>query len=325
MPERSYRLAIFGTGSLASLFAVRLKPHVQLTVFGTWEAQMDAMRNGLTLQETNGEEHTAAIHSASWNTFKGAPFDIILILTKAHQTPSLAAHAKRWLDQNSPIARVVTLQNGAGNIEILAEAVGREYVVGGFTTQAAMMVEPGFVQNTGDGKIVLEKDEHTPRASEEIAGLLKAAGFPTEVTGNFSTLFWRKLIVNATVNPLGAILGVPNGFFVSDKAPSDVMRHLTAEALSVGRAMHVVLPDPASMEQEIHDICSASAGNHNSMLRDILRGAATENEAISGYIVRQAERLGISVPYTHHAYQLVRQAENGQLQPGPGHQLHPTT
>jgi 2-dehydropantoate 2-reductase len=128
-----------------------------------------------------------------------------------------------------------------------------------------------------------------------LESLLRAAGFEVKVVENAQSLLWGKLVINAAINPLTAILRVPNGELLQLPAARLLMAELAKEAAAVGLAHGASLPfeDPVAA---VENVAQRTAANRSSMLQDVLRGAQTEVDAICGAIVRNGEEKGIPVP-----------------------------
>jgi 2-dehydropantoate 2-reductase len=125
--------------------------------------------------------------------------------------------------------------------------------------------------------------------------MLREAGFDVQVVKNAQSLLWGKLVINAAINPLTALLRVPNGELLQLPAARLLMAELAREAAAVAMAHDVSLPfeDPVAAAE---NVARRTAGNHSSMLQDVLRGAPTEMHAICGVIIRKGEEKGIPVP-----------------------------
>ena len=103
------------------------------------------------------------------------PADVALVLTDANTTPAAGAAARRILEANG---FAVTLQNGIGNVEALAEALGRDRVAAGLSYHSAAIRGPGEVSHTHAGPTWLGElsGAVTPRI-EGLAAALRTAGF----------------------------------------------------------------------------------------------------------------------------------------------------
>jgi 2-dehydropantoate 2-reductase len=134
---------------------------------------------------------------------------------------------------------------------------------------------------------------------------LKSADFKVKIVENAMSLVWGKLVINAAINPLTALLKVPNGELLERPAARAVMGALAREAAQVAYAEGIDLPfdDPIVAAEEV---AARTAANHSSMLQDAMRGAPTEIEAICGAIVKSAEKHKIGAPVNWVCWQLVR-------------------
>jgi 2-dehydropantoate 2-reductase len=133
---------------------------------------------------------------------------------------------------------------------------------------------------------------------------LESAKFKVEVVDDALSMVWSKLIINAAINPLTALLQVPNGELLERPAARELMCVLAEEAASVASAEKANLPfrDPVAF---VEDVARKTAGNHSSMLQDIQRGAPTEIDAICGAVVRAGQRHHIPTPINYACWQLV--------------------
>jgi 2-dehydropantoate 2-reductase len=170
----------------------------------------------------------------------------------------------------------------------------------GTITIGATLLGPGLVKAGGDGTISIEAHP----ALGPIEEALKSASFKVEVVDDALSIVWSKLIINAAINPLTALLKIPNGELLEHPSARELMRSLTQEAASVASAEKVKLPfrDPVAF---VEDVARKTAGNHSSMLQDVQRGAPTEIDAICGAVVRAGGRHHIPTPINYACWQLV--------------------
>ncbi|MDP2975648.1 MAG: 2-dehydropantoate 2-reductase, partial [Anaerolineales bacterium] len=198
-------ILIIGTGALATLFAARLSATgVDVTMLGTWQAGLDALRKeGARLAAADGVERAYPVRVIyDPAECRGARFALVLV--KAWQTERAARQLTSCLAEDG---LALTLQNGLGNREILSESLGLGRVALGVTTTGATLLGPGLVRLGGEGTISLEAH---PRLAA-LEAMLRAAGFAIDVVADARSLLWGKLVVNAAINPLTALLRVPNG------------------------------------------------------------------------------------------------------------------
>lgn len=292
-------ILIVGTGALATLFAARLaQAGTQITMLGTWKAGLNALRkDGARLVDADGIEHQFEVQATD-NPRDCGGINHALVLVKAWQTEYVAGQLKECL-ANHGLA--VTLQNGLGNRELLAESLGSRRVALGTTTTGATLLVPGLVRVGGEGIISIERHP----ALGPLEDALKSAKFNMQVVDDAQSLIWGKLVVNTAINPLTALLRVPNGKLLESPSAREMMGALAAETAHVAEAEKIHLPfsDPIAAAEEV---ARKTAANHSSMLQDILRGAPTEIDAICGAVVKTAQKHTIDAPANWACWKLVK-------------------
>lgn len=291
-------LLIVGTGALACLFAARLAVvGVHVTLLGTWREGLEALRvHGVRLATPNGERAYPVTATADAAECAGA--HLALVLVKSWQTARAAQQLAQCL---SPDGLALTLQNGLGNREQLMETLGPSRVALGVTTTGATLMGPGRVRPGGEGSISLGAHPQL----DPLAVLLERADFEVEIVPAADDLLWSKLVVNAAINPLTALLRVPNGELLNRPSARKLMAAAAQEAANVATALgrHLTFADPVATAE---DVARRTAVNHSSMYQDVQRGAPTEIDAICGAIVSVGEVQGVPVPVNRTLWLLVK-------------------
>jgi len=228
--------------------------------------------------------------------------DLLVVLVKAYDTrPALA-----WAAPVVGLATVaLTLQNGLGNAEALAEIFGPERVLVGTTAAGARLLGPGLVRPGGDGPTLLAPWRPGGLAAERanaVAGVLQAS-----LTDDPQRLLWSKLVVNAGINALTAVLRVANGGLLERPSARRLMEQAALEAYHVALAEGALLP--ADAVGQVARVAAATAVNRSSMLQDLEAGRRTEVEAINGEVVRRGREVGVATPVNAVLLDLVRGME----------------
>lgn len=298
---------IAGTGALGCLFAARLSAaQVPVLMTGTWEAGLQALeQDGVFLVQPDGTQQAYPVQVVR-NEYSGIPLLSALVLVKSWQTRRAAEQISRWLSDNGV---ALSLQNGLGNREILAQVLGPVRAAVGATTTGATLLGPGRVRPAGEGVVSLDA---SPKLVP-LVDLLRQAGFLVLQVSDANALLWGKLVINAAINPLTALLGVPNGELLVRPEARLLMAELAQEAAAVASGLGIRLPydDPAAAAESV---AARTAANHSSMLQDIRRGAPTEIDAICGEIVRLGEPLGAPVSLNRMMWRLVRAMADKQYE-----------
>jgi 2-dehydropantoate 2-reductase len=226
----------------------------------------------------------------------GAKYAIVLV--KAWQTERAAHQLQQCLADDG---LALTLQNGLGNYETLIQSLGLKRVALGSTTTGATLLGAGVVRAGGEGIISIGRNQ----AAGPLEAVLRSAKFNVQVVDDPQAVIWGKLVINAAINPLTALLNVTNGELLARPSARELMGQLAREAAEVARAENIILPfaDPI---KAVEDVTYKTAANRSSMLQDVLRGAPTEIDAICGAIVMVAKKHHINVPANGMCWQLVK-------------------
>ncbi len=292
-------ILLVGTGALATLFAARLgEAGHSVSMLGTWKQGLQALReNGARIQDADGNERAYKVHATDDpREVSGAKFAIVLV--KSWQTERAAHQLKLSLADDG---HALTLQNGLGNRETLTRDLGAGRVSLGVTTTGATLLAPGLVRTGGEGIISIEQNQ----VLAPLEAALRSSNFNLQIVDDAQSLIWGKLVINAAINPLTALLRIPNGELLARPIIRKMMASLASETAEVAAAEHVNLPfsNPVSAAE---DVARKTAKNHSSMFQDVRRGAPTEIDAICGAVTKRAEFHGIDTPYNRTCWQLVR-------------------
>jgi len=291
------RVTILGTGAMACLFGARLAAHAEIILLGTWAEAIAAIgEHGILVHEA-GRDLRARVRATD-RAEECLGSDLVLVLVKAWQTREAARRGEIAL---APSGLALSLQNGLGNREALEQIFGSDKTALGVTTLGATLLAPGEVASAGNGSVSLASH----RRVEPARKLFSQAGFEVRVEENLESLLWGKLVVNAAINPLAALLHRPNGELLESPDARSLMQAVGQEAARVAQAAGIALPYP-DFFAEVEATAWHSAGNRASMLQDIERHRPTEIDAINGAIVAQAESLGLAAPLNRTMWRLVR-------------------
>ena len=299
MAPQTSPILILGTGAMASLFAACLASSgAKVRMLGTWMESIETLnKTGVRLIGLDGVERSYPVEATN------DPLDcvgsrIAIVMVKSYQTKRVAQQLSVCLAEEG---LALTLQNGLGNDITLAEVLGAERIASGVTTVGATLIEPGLIRYGGDGVISLGKNERL----QSLAELLIKAGFEVETVKNTDSLVWGKLVINASINPLTALLEVPNGDLVTNPSTRTLMGLVANETTEVSSAKGINLPysDPVAM---VESVAQKTASNQSSMLKDVIRNSPTEIDAINGAVVRVGEAINVPVDINRTLWLLVK-------------------
>ncbi len=288
------RIGIVGAGALGCLLGGLLgRAGNQVTLVHRNRSVVGSIRrNGVRIQELSGKRLVVPI------TAKLAPAnlsqeDLIIFAVKSYDTKQ-ASLAHR--DRAGARAVILTLQNGIGNVQILSKIFGQNRVLAGTTTEASLWRGPGDVVHTGRGDTRIgEVGKDSSSRCDLIAREFSRAGIKTSVTDNINGALWAKTIINSAINPLSALLRVPNGVLGKDPELVRSMLEVVREGVAVSDAERVRL-DPADPGPLSLRVVRATSSNRSSMLQDLENGRMTEIRQLNGAIARIGVGHEVSVP-----------------------------
>ena len=300
------RVCIVGCGAVGSLFAANLAglDDVEVWAYDLSQPHVDAINaNGLRLV---GAGEVLGRLTATSDASALPPCDFGIVATKSmHTDGAIAATAHAFAD-----GAVATVQNGVGNEEIVARHVSR--VIRGTTFPAGKILEPGVVQWDVKGDTTLGPFEPSPTSADEIARLADACtrgGMPTTAVADARPAQWRKVIFNASTNPVGALTGLTHGRVCEREDLRALVSALVDEGKAVAAAQGITLDaDP----EELIDHAArpdVAYAHKASMLQDVEARRLTEIDFLNGGIGRFGGELGVSTPLNDAVTALVKGLE----------------
>lgn len=300
------RICIVGCGAVGSLFAANLATldDVEVWAFDLDQAHVDAIeREGLTL---SGAGSVHARLRATSDPAALPPCDFGIVATKAmHADSALAATAHAFA-----AGAVASVMNGVGNEETLARHVSR--VIRGTTFPAGKLLGPGHVQWDVKGDTTFSPFEPAPASLGEVEALADACtrgGMPAAAVADARPAQWRKVIFNASTNPIGALTGLTHGRVCERPDLRALVSGLVDEGKAVAGAQGITLDaDP----EELIDHAAkpeVAYGHKASMLQDVEARRLTEIDFLNGGIARFGRELGVPTPFHDTITTLIKGVE----------------
>lgn len=284
------RVAVVGPGAMGCLFAARLsRGGVDTTLVDHDSGRAGRLRSsGIVVEAADGTytEQPSVVAEMPGDV------DLFVLLTKAHSTEKVSF---------PELAPVLTLQNGLGNVETLAGSVGSARLLAGTTSEAATLLGEGRTRHAASG--VTTVGAWTSCPTEVAVEALEKGGFEVRVTESPGQAIWEKVAINAGINPLTALLDVPNGRLVEIPEARQLMRDLVVEAVKVASTEGYRFDHSLVELAEI--VCRETADNISSMLQDVRAHRMTEIEALSGEILRRGQSAALPTPRTRVIWQLI--------------------
>jgi 2-dehydropantoate 2-reductase len=300
------KIAVVGPGAMGSLFGGMLSRggHEVWMIDRQPERARTLAKRGVWVSGVSGE-FNAPVRATVEPDDVGSP-GLVLIAVKSYDTAAAAQTARSLVGEGTI---VLTLQNGLGNVEVLARHLGGEFILGGVTSQGATLIAPGQVRHAGYGTTIIgeqtgELTERLRKLAAEFAG----SGIHCELTDDLGSVLWGKLAVNAGVNAVATLAQVRNGGLLESASLRGLMRAAVQETATVAEAKGIVLPEE-DMPSYAEGVCQRTADNVNSMLQDVHRRRRTEVDAINGVVVKEGKAVGVPTPTNATLTELVRGIE----------------
>lgn len=305
-------ILILGAGALGSLFGARLASTMtQVSLLSTDKEHIQTIKDqGLSIEELDQGKHSHFVQAfARPQDLPMAP-DLVLVLVKSYDTEQAVNSIIDFCPEH---CLFLSLQNGIGNWEKIAELTSPERVLAGVTAQASTLIQPGFIRHGGEGPTLIGEPEgpSTPRV-HEIVKLFDQAGLQARATEQTQKRIWEKLMVNIGINAITALTDIQNGKIVEYKAAEAIAVEAVREARYVAQACNITLaPD---MPQKVLRVAAATAKNTSSMLQDVKHHKPTEIKAINQAIVQLGKAKGISTPINWTLSRLVQIIEHKNIE-----------
>lgn len=305
------RIVVVGAGAIGSYFgAVLAKAGASVNLIGRERHVQAINRDGLIFL-TESRTERIALRATTDIAAVGAA-DLVLFCVKSLDTGQAARQMAPHLGRD---AVVLSLQNGVDNVERIRLHV-RNRVFPVLVYVGANIPAPGRVTHTAGNRIVIGelgkfRAADSRDALERVVALFNAAGISTQISSDIESDLWTKLVMNAAYNVISALSGAQYGQMVAVPEVRAIMRAVVDEVAQVARAKGIRLPD------DIADAAMAFAHTmpttRSSMAQDFANGRPTEVDHLNGYIVREAEALGIVTPVNRTLTALMKLLERLKL------------
>ncbi|MEA3207169.1 MAG: 2-dehydropantoate 2-reductase [Chthoniobacter sp.] len=295
-------IAVVGPGAVGCYYGGMLA-QAGANVHFLMRSDLAAVRQrGLTIHTRGQTIHLPAVQASPTPVGIG-PCDLVIIALKATANAALDELIPPLLHEHTAL---LTLQNGLGNEEYLAQRWGAERVMGGLCFVCLNRTAPGVIEHLDHGTISIGEFTGDPQPrTHAITGAFVRAGIEAKVVPNLITERWRKLLWNIPFNGLAIAAG---GATVADVLADDGLRAsaraLMGEALdAAGRLGHEI---PESFADYQIERSSSMGAYRPSSLIDWQLGRPVEVEAIWGEPWRQGIAAGAATPRLELLYRLLR-------------------
>lgn len=290
------KICVLGAGALGcAIGGVLTEDGHEVWLINRGQTQVDALRQaGLTLRE-DGNDRQVAVHAATRCQDIGGTVDLVIVLVKSFHTREAIESARCIV---GPHTVVLSLQNGLGHEDVLADVVGRKHVLAGKTYAGGVMLAPGHVLVSTQGKetLVGELDGTLSERVQAIAAAFNHAGLTTAVSDNILGTMWDKLLVNVATGALSGITGLPYGDLYAVPEVEACAVAAVAEAMAVAQAAGIQLTTTEPRQAWVKAADGLPAAFKASMLQSLEKGSATEIDYVNGAVLRWGAKHGVPTP-----------------------------
>ncbi len=286
------RVAVVGAGAVGAYYGGRLAAAGADVRFLVRRDLEIWRQHGLRVRSVAGDFTIHPVAAAATPEEIG-PCDLVIIALKATANEALDRLIPPLL---GPDTRLLTLQNGLGNDDLLAAKFGAERVMGGLCFVCINRSDDGVIHHLGEGHVSLGNfGRPVDQRLREVADAFKASGVPARVVDELAATQWRKLVWNIPFNGLAVAMGgVDCAVILSTPEGEARARALMAEVINAAAAFGYTMPEDL-IEQQLQ-VTRAMGPYRPSTLIDFLDGRPIELEAIWGEPLRRARAAGLAMP-----------------------------
>jgi 2-dehydropantoate 2-reductase len=303
MDQSKVRVGIIGSGAMGTFFGYHLASQCEVTMLDSNRALLDEIERSGGLSVNDGPLRAVRVGRFSRELY-GSNF--VFLFVKAVDT--LRA-LRPFAGELSPSTPIVSLQNGVGNEDAIKTALGGAVpVVLGITTESAVTVGAGRVRSSQDGATIIGSGGASPATSRSVAELLMKSDMKASVVYDIRPHLWGKLVANAAVNAVSALLDCESGEILKDPNAARLSEALAEEAAEVAAALKVNLPF-ANPWQYVAEVIAVGADAKSSMAFDLQSGHPSEIDHINGAVCAAGRRTGVATPYNDAMVRLIKAKE----------------
>jgi len=295
------RYSVLGAGAMGSVFGARLQlAGCEVELLNRSPEHSQAIRKNGLLAHIDGKSHHIDIPACTVDRARSA--DAVIIFTKSYQIDAALEKLPTSLNQ----AHVVTLQNGLGNGERVANWVGVERTIEGVTMMPAEFIGSGEVASSDPAETWLyHANGQASELVEAIARDFNKAGIASTVTAEVQRFIWQKACFNVAMNALCALTNGSPGLLQQYADGNALAHEIADETLTIANQIGITV-DAAKVHKLIDYACANHTWHRPSMLQDLNHGRITEVEALNGYIAQAARQHGLTAPLNHMMARLIK-------------------
>lgn len=301
------KILVYGAGGVGGYFGARLAESGYRVSFIARGGHMRAIKeSGLQLESMNGDI-TVYPEMVTSEVSEAETPDLVLLGVKSWQLPEVASELKNIISKDTI---VLPLQNGADNYEKLTRVLPQENVLAGLCFIVSFIEKPGKIKHASfEPRIVFgEADNSRSERISKLCAVFSEAKIDFLNPENIQLEIWKKFLFICTISGIGGLTRVSIDKIRSNDYLFDLMKKTSEEIRKVANARGIALNEE-HLEKAFQIIENQPEGTTASTQRDIMEGKPSEIENFNGFIVREAERLGIETPVNKMIYECLKPME----------------
>lgn len=276
-------------------------------------AFLNALRQNGLVRRVNGVDSSlpvCATPDCAEIASTSGTMDLIIVLVKSFHTREAIESASAIIGEHTV---VMSLQNGMGHEEVLAEVVGRHRVMAGKTYAGGVVLAPGHIIAGTKGKetIIGELDGTLSERAQRFAAAMTEAGLFTTVSQNIFGVMWEKLLVNVATGALSAITRLPYGELYQVPEVESCAIAAVAETMAVAHASGIVMETTDPRAPWVKAAVGLPFEFKASMLQSLEAGSITEIDYVNGAVMRQGAKCGVPTPVNQALVACLKGVERG--------------
>jgi len=286
------KIAIIGSGAVGSYYGAKLAAAGEDVTFLLRSDYAAVKEGGLDVQSVDGSFHLEDVQCTDTPENIGT-VDLVIIAWKTTSNKHYQSMIEPLLKEGT---KILTLQNGLGNVELLADLFGADRIIGGLCFVCINRLKPGVISHTAAGLIRMGAHISDSRGFTDLLGLrFKKAGIKVEVVDDLQCALWMKLVWNIPFNGLAISMGgVDTQRLLHEMKVESRVRMLMHEVINTADALGYSIPN-SFIDKQIDVTYSMGPYRPSSMI-DYVEGRDVEVESIWEIPHRVAKAAGIEMP-----------------------------
>jgi 2-dehydropantoate 2-reductase len=283
-------IVVLGSGAIGSFFGGMLSKNNDVVLVGRKNHVNKINKNGLKIKgNTDLKIEIKAVEQLKEIDFT---VDLILLTVKAFDNKQALKQINLVLNEDTIL---ISFQNGLDNLEQIKQYIPKEQIILGTTSHGIQFTEPGIIIHQGSGATVIgEISKKETERVKQIASVFRDSGIEIGISHDILKDIWKKVIVNASINPLTAIFSCNNGYLLKNPILTYLVEKICMESVSVAHQQGYSFSNDEIL-QLTHKVIKDTEKNYSSMLQSIQQAKRTEIDQINGKISEIGITTGCNV------------------------------